>query len=86
MACYRAALLIFGVIRGYCRCVLRLVAAARTDIDVYVCVWCVYVCVYGAQAAVQMLGPAVAGHPVWNLRCKVPDNEEATVPWHQGVV
>ena len=46
----------------------------------------VYVCVYGVQAAVQMLGPAVAGHPVWNLRCKVPDNEEATVPWHQGVV
>lgn len=31
----------------------------------------------------QLLGPAVAGHPVWNLRCKTPLNPLATVPWHQ---
>ncbi|XP_062502565.1 uncharacterized protein LOC134179645 [Corticium candelabrum] len=31
----------------------------------------------------QFIGPDIAGHPVWNLRCKTPDNEEATVPWHQ---
>lgn len=31
----------------------------------------------------QLLGPDVAGHPVWNLRCKTPDNPLATVPWHQ---
>lgn len=35
------------------------------------------------SAAAQLLGPSLAGHPVWNLRCKTPDNEEATVPWHQ---
>lgn len=28
-------------------------------------------------------GPEIAGHPVWNLRCKTPDQEQATVPWHQ---
>ncbi|MEK7411891.1 MAG: phytanoyl-CoA dioxygenase family protein [Planctomycetota bacterium] len=32
---------------------------------------------------VQLLGPNVVGHPVWNLRCKTPDNPLATVPWHQ---
>lgn len=32
---------------------------------------------------VQLLGPDIAGHPVWNLRCKTPDNPLATVPWHQ---
>lgn len=31
----------------------------------------------------QLLGPEIAGHPVWNLRCKTPDNPLATVPWHQ---
>jgi hypothetical protein len=31
----------------------------------------------------QLLGPEVAGHPVWNLRCKTPLNPLATVPWHQ---
>lgn len=31
----------------------------------------------------QLLGPEVAGHPVWNLRSKTPDNPLATVPWHQ---
>lgn len=25
----------------------------------------------------------LAAHPVWNLRCKIPNNEESTVPWHQ---
>uniref|UniRef100_H2XTA6 Phytanoyl-CoA dioxygenase n=1 Tax=Ciona intestinalis TaxID=7719 RepID=H2XTA6_CIOIN len=31
----------------------------------------------------QIIGPDVAGHPVWNLRTKTPHNEQATVPWHQ---
>ena len=31
----------------------------------------------------QLLGPDLDGHPVWNLRCKTPDNPLATVPWHQ---
>jgi hypothetical protein len=31
----------------------------------------------------QVLGPEVAGHPVWNLRTKTPLNPLATVPWHQ---
>ncbi|XP_070577373.1 uncharacterized protein [Ptychodera flava] len=31
----------------------------------------------------QFIGTEIAGHPVWNLRVKVPQNEEATVPWHQ---
>ena len=25
----------------------------------------------------------VGGHPVWNIRCKTPHQEQATVPWHQ---
>lgn len=25
----------------------------------------------------------IAGHPVWNLRAKTPQQEQATVPWHQ---
>lgn len=25
----------------------------------------------------------VGGHPVWNLRAKTPQQEQATVPWHQ---
>ena len=32
----------------------------------------------------QLIGPDIIGHPVWNLRTKVPNNEETTVPWHQG--
>lgn len=28
----------------------------------------------------------VAGHPVWNLRAKTPQQEQATVPWHQVIV
>ena len=31
----------------------------------------------------QILGPEIAGHPVWNLRAKTPMNPLATVPWHQ---
>lgn len=34
--------------------------------------------------AEQILGPEVAGHPVWNLRPKIPKNEIVVVPWHQG--
>lgn len=37
--------------------------------------------------AQQLLGGPqvdVAGHPVWNLRVKVPGAEAAVVPWHQG--
>lgn len=31
----------------------------------------------------QMIGPEIAGHPVWNLRSKTPKNPLVTVPWHQ---
>lgn len=31
----------------------------------------------------QLIGPDIAGHPVWNLRTKTPQNEASTVPWHQ---
>src|ERR1051326_2810242 len=31
----------------------------------------------------QIIGPEVAGHPVWNLRSKTPLNPLVTVPWHQ---
>ncbi|CAF1179707.1 unnamed protein product [Didymodactylos carnosus] len=33
--------------------------------------------------AKQLLGTEIAGHPVWNIRTKVPHQEQATVPWHQ---
>lgn len=33
----------------------------------------------------QLIGPKIAGHPVWNLRTKTPQNEATTVPWHQDV-
>lgn len=33
--------------------------------------------------AEQLLGPSIAGMPVWNLRVKTPGQEQATVPWHQ---
>ena len=38
--------------------------------------------------AAQLLGESseICGHPVWNLRCKTPENlseGQATVPWHQ---
>lgn len=32
----------------------------------------------------QLIGPEIAGHPLWNLRTKTPQNEATTVPWHQG--
>lgn len=31
----------------------------------------------------QLLGPDIAGHPVWNLRSKAPQQAEMNVPWHQ---
>jgi hypothetical protein len=31
----------------------------------------------------QLIGPEIAGHPVWNLRSKTPQNPLTTVPWHQ---
>ncbi|XP_072048103.1 uncharacterized protein [Amphiura filiformis] len=31
----------------------------------------------------QLIGPEIAGNPVWNIRPKTPFNEQATVPWHQ---
>ena len=31
----------------------------------------------------QILGDDFDGHPVWNLRSKTPENQFATVPWHQ---
>ncbi|GFN79696.1 phytanoyl-coa dioxygenase 1-like [Plakobranchus ocellatus] len=34
----------------------------------------------------QILGPEVAGHPVWNLRTKTPRSEAVNIPWHQGKV
>jgi hypothetical protein len=33
----------------------------------------------------QLIGSEIAGHPVWNLRTKTPQNEATTVPWHQGI-
>jgi hypothetical protein len=36
------------------------------------------------NVAEQLLGTSdLVGHPVWNLRCKTPSSEAATVPWHQ---
>ncbi|XP_078491713.1 uncharacterized protein LOC144742356 [Ciona intestinalis] len=35
------------------------------------------------NAVEQLVGPDIAGHPVWNLRTKTPHNEQTTVPWHQ---
>lgn len=34
----------------------------------------------------QLIGPDIAGNPVWNLRTKTPKNEATTVPWHQGLL
>lgn len=31
----------------------------------------------------QLIGPDIAGSPVWNLRTKTPNNEATVVPWHQ---
>ena len=35
------------------------------------------------DAVEQVVGPNVAGHPVWNLRIKLPRNAPEEVPWHQ---
>ena len=31
----------------------------------------------------QLIGPNIAGNPVWNLRTKTPHNAATVVPWHQ---
>ena len=31
----------------------------------------------------QIIGPNIAGNPVWNLRSKTPHNVATIVPWHQ---
>lgn len=31
----------------------------------------------------QLVGPDIAGNPVWNLRPKVPHDDNQEVPWHQ---
>ncbi|OWF51593.1 hypothetical protein KP79_PYT04609 [Mizuhopecten yessoensis] len=31
----------------------------------------------------QLLGPDIAGHPVWNLRTKTPRSDAISIPWHQ---
>lgn len=31
----------------------------------------------------QLIGPDIAGHPVWNMRTKTPNSKALDVPWHQ---
>lgn len=31
----------------------------------------------------QIIGPDIAGHPIWNIRSKTPQTQRMTVPWHQ---
>ncbi|KAL4219387.1 hypothetical protein ACF0H5_021967 [Mactra antiquata] len=31
----------------------------------------------------QLIGPDIAGHPVWNMRTKTPNSKAMDVPWHQ---
>lgn len=31
----------------------------------------------------QLIGPDIAGHPVWNLRTKTPNSPATDIPWHQ---
>ncbi|XP_060589466.1 uncharacterized protein LOC132744708 [Ruditapes philippinarum] len=33
----------------------------------------------------QLIGPDIAGHPVWNMRTKTPNSKAMVVPWHQGI-
>lgn len=40
-------------------------------------------CKFAVAGCRQLLGPDLAGHPVWNLRSKAPQQAEMTVPWHQ---
>ncbi|GAB1607425.1 uncharacterized protein LOC115228194 [Argonauta hians] len=35
------------------------------------------------NVAEQILGSEISGHPVWNLRPKIPNSEIVKVPWHQ---
>lgn len=35
------------------------------------------------DAVEQIVGPDIAGHPVWNLRIKLPQHHLEEVPWHQ---
>lgn len=32
----------------------------------------------------QLIGPDIACNPVWNIRPKVPFDDDQEVPWHQG--
>lgn len=31
----------------------------------------------------QIVGPEIAGHPIWNVRIKLPFHDPEVVPWHQ---
>ena len=31
----------------------------------------------------DLIGPDIAGHPIWNIRSKTPRTTLMTVPWHQ---
>ena len=31
----------------------------------------------------ELIGPDIAGHPIWNIRSKTPRTTLMTVPWHQ---
>lgn len=44
---------------------------------------CVEAYLKPTAACRQLLGPDLAGHPVWNLRPKAPQQDEMNVPWHQ---
>ena len=33
----------------------------------------------------SIIGPDLAGNPVWNLRSKTPATALTTVPWHQDI-
>ncbi len=35
------------------------------------------------EITINYAGPNIAGHPIWNLRIKLPRNEPELVPWHQ---
>lgn len=35
------------------------------------------------NVAEQLIGPEIAGHPIWNIRVKLPEHEDGVVPWHQ---
>ena len=36
------------------------------------------------QSQLQLVGPNVVGHAVWNIRPKAPGAANHDVPWHQG--